>query len=194
MTKTALLVLDMINEVIHENGKFAGMGMPAQVKERNVLANTSAAITKARAKGIPVIFVRVGFSADYRECPEGSPLLGAAKEYGALQLNDWATEIHEDIDQRPEDFQVTKHRVSAFHGTSLDLILKRIGADTLLMGGVATDLVVQTTARDAHDKDFKVVILEDCCAAGSAETHDNVIAMLGAIGRVETSTSAKELN
>jgi nicotinamidase-related amidase len=194
MAKAALLVLDLVNEIVHENGKFAGMGYPAQVAERGVLDAANSAIGKARAKGMPVIFVRVGFSPDYRECPETSPLLGAAKQYGALQIGDWATEIHEAIDKQDGDPVLTKHRVNAFFGTDLDKILKDNGIDTILLGGVATDLVVQTTARDGHDRDYAVVVLEDMCAADSPEKHQAVIDMLGAVARVDTTANAPELN
>ena len=194
MSKSALLVLDLVNELVHEDGKFAGMGYPAQVKERGVLEAASSAIGKARAKGMSVIFVRVGFSPDYRECPESSPLLGAAKQYGALQIGDWATEFHASLDRRDSDETLTKHRVNAFFGTPLDKILKAKGIDTILLGGVATDLVVQTTARDGHDRDYAVVVLEDMCAASSPELHDSVIGALGAVARIDKTGSAPELN
>lgn len=74
MTKSTLVLLDFINEIVDEKGKFAGKGYPAFVKAHGVLDNVNAAITKARMKNIPVVFVRVGFSPDYREWPESSPL------------------------------------------------------------------------------------------------------------------------
>lgn len=160
MAKTALILLDFINEIVDEKGKFAGKGYPAFVKAHGVLDNVNAAIAKAREKNIPIIFVRVGFSPDYREWPETSPLFGAAKKFGALQLGAWATEIHGSINKTDADFLVTKHRVSAFYATALEAILRVLKVDTLLLGGVATDLVVQSTAREAHDRDYRVVVLE----------------------------------
>lgn len=194
MTKSALVLLDFINEIVDEKGKFAGKGYPAFVKAHGVLDNVNAAITKARTKNIPVVFVRVGFSPDYREWPESSPLFGAAKKFGALQLGTWATEVHQSINKTDVDFLVTKHRVSAFHATSLEMILRTLKVDTVLLGGVATDLVVQSTAREAHDRDYRVVVLEDLCGAGSEEDHSNALRALAKVAMVAKSTEVPELN
>lgn len=194
MTKSALILLDFINEVVDEKGKFAGKGYPAFVKEHGTLDNVNTAIAKARAKDVPVIFVRVGFSSDYREWPETSPLFGAAKKFGALQLGTWATEVHQSINKTEADFLITKHRVSAFYATSLEAILRTLKVDTLLLGGVATDLVVQSTARDAHDRDYRVVVLEDLCGAGSEEDHTNALRTLAKLAVVVKSTEVPELN
>ncbi len=193
MAKAALILIDLINEIIDEKGKFAGHGYPAQVGQRGLLAKANTAIAKARSKGVEVIFVRVGFSAGYGDCPEFSPLFGAAKQYQALQLGTWATEIHPALQRHDDDLVVTKPRVSALYGTPLEAILRAKGIDTVMIGGVATDMAVQTTARDAHDRDYKVVVLEDLCAASTDEEHQAVIAALGKIARVATSDSVAEL-
>src|SRR3989344_1667151 len=194
MKKSALVLLDFINEIVDEKGKFAGKGYSAFVKSHGVLENVNTAITKAHEKGIPIIFVRVGFSPDYREWPEASPLFGAAKKFGALQLGTWATEVHQSIKKIDTDFLITKHRVSAFYATSLEAILRTLKVDTILLGGVATDLVVQSTARDAHDRDYHVVVLEDLCGAGSEDDHSNALRTLAKIATVTKSTEVPELN
>src|SRR3989344_3452811 len=188
MTKPALILLDFINEIVDEKGKFAGKGYPDFVKTHGVFDNVNAAIAKARQKNIPIIFVRVGFSYDYREWPEASPLFGAAKKFGALQLGTWATEIHQSINKTDNDFFLTKHRVSAFYSTSLEAVLRTLKVNTVLIGGVATDLVVQSTARDAHDRDYRVVVLDDLCGAGSEEDHSNALRTLTKITTVAKST------
>ena len=194
MNKSALILIDFINEIVDEKGKFAGKGYPAFVKARGVLENVNAAIAKARTKDIPVIFVRVGFSPDYREWPESSPLFGAAKKFGALQLGAWATEIHESLNRTDADFLVTKHRVSAFYATSLEAILRTLKVDTLLLGGVATDIAVQSAAREAHDRDYRVVVLEDLCGAGNEEDHAHALSLLAKVATVAKSADVPELN
>ncbi|PIT98058.1 MAG: cysteine hydrolase [Candidatus Andersenbacteria bacterium CG10_big_fil_rev_8_21_14_0_10_54_11] len=194
MNKSALILIDFINEIVDEKGKFAGKGYPVFVKAHGVLENVNAAIAKARAKDIPVIFVRVGFSPDYREWPESSPLFGAAKKFGALQLGAWATEIHESLNRTDADFLITKHRVSAFYATSLEAILRTLKVDTLLLGGVATDIAVQSAAREAHDRDYRVVVLEDLCGAGSEDDHAQVLRLLAKVTTVAKSTEVPELN
>lgn len=193
MAKAALILIDLINEIIDEKGKFAGAGYPQQVQKKGLLAKANAAIAKARKKGIEVIFVRVGFSAGHRDCPESSPLFGMAKQYAALPLDNWATEIHPALQRQEDDMIVRKPRVSALYGTPLEAILRARGIDTVLLGGVTTDLAVQTTARDAHDRDYTVVVLEDLCAASTEEEHQATIATLGKIARIATSDSVAEL-
>ncbi|PIR46050.1 MAG: isochorismatase [Candidatus Vogelbacteria bacterium CG10_big_fil_rev_8_21_14_0_10_49_38] len=192
--KTVLVLLDFINEMIDEKGKFAGKGYPAFVKAYGVISNVNTAIKQARAKGIPIIFVRLGFSSDYREWPEASPLFGAAKKFGALQLGAWATEIHASIDKIDDDYLITKHRVSAFYATSLEAILRNLQAETILLGGVSTDLAVQSAAREAHDRDYRVVVLEDLCGAGNEEDHADALRLVSKVATVAESTEVAELN
>ncbi len=191
--KTVLLIIDYINEIVDEKGKLAGKGYAAFVSTHDTFAKLNRAIEKARAKGIPVMFVRVGFSPDYTDLPSGSPLFGGAKKFGALQLGTWATEIHNAITIQPTDKVITKHRVSAFYNTTLDEVLKEQRADTLLIAGVATDLAVQSTARDAHDRDYRVIVLEDLCAAATKEDHDEAIRLLAKVATIAESETAIEL-
>ncbi len=188
MSNTVLLLLDYVNDIVHPEGKLGGAGYAAQVTERDVLTKANQAALAARAANVPVIFVRVGFSPDYRECPEGSPLFSGAKQYGALALGGWATEIHAAIPVEASDYLITKHRVSAFYSTSLEAILRKLDTKTLLLGGVATNLVVQTTALAAHDRDYRVVILEDLCSAFTRQDHDGAIANLGNVAVIAKSS------
>ena len=194
MNKSVLILIDFINEIVDEKGKFAGKGYPAFVKAHDVLTNVNAAVAKARMKGVPVIFIRVGFSPDYREWPESSPLFGAAKKFGALQLGTWATEIHESLNRTEADFLITKHRVSVFYATSLEAILRTLKVDTVLLGGVATDIAVQSAAREAHDRDYRVLVLEDLCGAGGEEDHTQALRLLAKVATVAKSTEVPELN
>ncbi len=194
MNKSVLILIDFINEIVDEKGKFAGKGYPAFVKAHGVLENVNVAIAKAREKDISIIFVRVGFSSDYRQWPENSPLFGAVKKFGALQLGSWATEIHESLNKTDADFFITKHRASAFYATSLEAILRTLKVDTILLGGVATDIAVQSTAHEAHDRDYKVVILEDLCAAGKTEDHMHALRLLAKVAIVAKSSDVPELN
>ena len=188
MTNTVLLLLDFVNDIVHPEGKLGAAGYAAQVQAREVLQRANEAALYARSRDVPVVFVRVGFSADYRECPGGSPLFAPARQYGALRLGEWATEIHSAITLVESDYLITKHRVSAFYATPLEGILRQLNAQTLLLGGVATDLVVQSTALAAHDRDYRVVIMEDLCAGLRAEEHEGAIATLGKIGVIAQSS------
>ncbi len=178
MKPTLFLVMDMINDIVAEDG-FNAQTYGVQVKQRGVLENTAQAITAARKAGAKVGYVRVGFSSDYRECPANSPIFSGARKNGIFQLGTKGTQVHPMLSPQPGDFDIVKHRVSPFYGTSLDPVLRANGIERIVMCGVSTNGVVHSGARDAHDRDYEVVILEDCCAGVSADEHMHALACLG---------------
>ncbi|PLK27001.1 cysteine hydrolase family protein [Novosphingobium sp. TH158] len=178
MKKTLFLVMDMMNDLVDPEG-FSKATYGVQVAERGVLANTASAIAAARKAGAKVGYVRVGFSADYRECPPASPIFSGARNNGIFKLGTWGTEVHPAIAPQEGDFDVVKHRVSPFYATSLEAILRANGIERIVMCGVSTNGVVHSGAREAHDRDYEVVILEDCCAGVTADEHMHAIACLG---------------
>ena len=183
MKPTLSLVMDMINDIVAEDG-FNAATYGVQVKQRGVLANTATAIAAAREAGVAIGYVRVGFSSDYRECPPASPMFAGARANGIFQLGTPGTEVQPALAPQPGDFDIVKHRVSPFYGTSLEPILRANAIERLVLCGVSTNGVVHSGARDAHDRDYEVVILEDCCAGVTAEEHRHALACLGRYARV----------
>ncbi|KRD20023.1 MULTISPECIES: cysteine hydrolase family protein [unclassified Streptomyces] len=188
--RPALLVLDLINEIVHPDGRYAADGYGAQARERRVLDTAADAIRRARAADIPVIYVVVGFSPGHPEWPAGSRVFEKAKEDGRLVLGSWATQVHDALAPRPGEPVVVKHRISPFHGTNLEVLLRTAGIDTLLLTGVSTELVVLGTAQAAHDRDYRVRVLEDATLAGDAEIHDAALKILSRISTVTTVAEA----
>jgi nicotinamidase-related amidase len=183
MKRTLFLVMDMMNDLVAEDG-FNAQTYGVQVRERNVLENTAQAIAAARAAGVGVGYVRVGFSPDYREAPAASPIFSGARKNGIFQLGTWGTQVHDALAPAQGDFDIVKHRVSPFYGTSLEPIARAHAIERIVMCGVSTNGVVHSGARDAHDRDFEVVILEDCCAGVTADEHLHAIACLGRFGAI----------
>jgi nicotinamidase-related amidase len=189
--KQALLILDMMNEIVRADGAWAemGYGYGPQAEERDVVPKTVLAVEKARAAEIPVIYVTVGFSKSYAEWPSGSPVFTEeGKKARLLQLGTWGQETHEALAPREDEVLVTKKRVSPFYATFLEVLLRTQGVEELLLCGVATDHVVMATARDGHDRDFRIKVLEDCCAAASQERHEAAIVVLDGVAEITTST------
>lgn len=183
MKRTLFLVMDMMNDLVAEDG-FNAQTYGVQCKERKVLENTAKAIAKARAAGAKIGYVRVGFSPDYREAPEGSPIFSGAKKNGIFKLGTKGTEVHPTLTPQESDFDIVKHRVSPFYATSLEAILRANKIERIVMCGVSTNGVVHSGAREAHDRDYEVVILEDCCAGVTADEHMHAIACLGRYGTI----------
>jgi nicotinamidase-related amidase len=171
--KSVFLVLDMQNDLVHEEGPSGSGPLGKQVREREILSKTASAIAKAREAEILVGFVRVGFSAGYPECPVASPIFGPARKNGIFKLGTWGTEIHSLLEQKEGDLQVIKNRVSPFYATNLEAQLRAQNISRIYCSGVSTQAVVQATVRDAHDRDYEIIVLEDCCAAHEAVEHQN---------------------
>jgi len=157
-------------------------------RSSGVLANTAAAIAAARAAEVQIGYVRVGFSADYREAPARSPIFNGARANGIFQLGTWGTGVHDSLKPEPHDFVIVKHRVSPFYGTSLEPILRAQRIERVVLCGVSTNGVVHSGAREAHDRDYECIILEDCCAGATADEHTHAIACLGRYAQIVASS------
>jgi nicotinamidase-related amidase len=181
-----MLVMDMINDLVNDRGGGANSYVP-QLQQRNVMANTRAAIDKARAAGALIGYVRVGFSPDYRECPPNSPIFSRARSGGTFKLGTWGTEVHPELKPREGDFDIVKHRVSPFYGTALEPILRARQVTHLYLCGVSTNGVVHSGAREAHDRDYACTILEDCCAGPSADEHESALKCLSRYAVIQPS-------
>jgi nicotinamidase-related amidase len=182
------LALDMENDLVHADGFNGKAAYGEQSRARKIVENTRRALDKARAAGVRVGFVRVAFSPDYRECPANSPIFSGARKNGIFKLGEWGTEIHPDLGKQAGDFDIVKHRVSPFHGTDLDLILRTNGVRRIYCSGISTNAVVQAAVREGHDRDYEMVLLEDCCCALSTEEHESSIKSLLRFCRLTTST------
>lgn len=185
------LVLDMENDLVHEEAPNAKGPYGQQVQARQIIPRTQAALAKARAAGIRIGYVRVGFSPDYRECPPASPIFSAVRKNGLLKLGAWGSEIHPAIAPAPEDVQVLKHRVSPFYSTNLEAILRANRVTRIYCSGISTNAVVQATVREGHDRDYEIVVLEDCCCALSEEEHMNALEGLKRFCSITTSADVK---
>jgi len=189
--KTALLCIDLINDIVDDRGKLAGKGYASFNRDRDVLGKIATVQRRCRDLGVPVIHIRVGFSPTYVEQPKGSPLFGRAAEFGALKLGAFGTAFCDAVAPAENEITIIKHRVSAFYGTDLDVILRAIGTDHLIVCGVATDLAVEAAARDAHDRDFRVTVLTDCCIAAGGDDHENALRTLRKLGSVMNSAEVE---
>jgi nicotinamidase-related amidase len=161
-SKTALLVMDMQTSIL------------GHIPDPSLLvANVSKAIATARERSIPVVYVVVGFRA-------GAPEISASNKgfSAAIQKEKWTPEfaeqwlkIHPDVAPQQGEIIVTKRRVSAFTGSDLEVVLRGLGIQHLVLTGIATSGVVLSTLREAADKDYQLTVIEDCCADSDEEVH-----------------------
>jgi nicotinamidase-related amidase len=154
---TALILIDLQRGVL---------AMPlAPHSAATVYERSGRLADRFRAAGALVVRVRVSFSRDLADAPQ-SPVDQPTK-YEALPPG-W-DEFPEPPD--PSDVIITKRHWGAFHGTELDLQLRRRGVRTIVLAGIATNIGVESTARSAAEHGYDLVIPEDLCACVSAESH-----------------------
>ena len=169
---TALLAMDFENDIVHPDGAFKDFGFAKMVSETNVLDKSAQLLAAGRSAGITIIYVSVKFRPGYPERPANAGLWQGLHGATALVEGTWGSEIHEKLTPQAGEPIVTKRGVSAFTASDLDQILrtKRIG--TLILAGVATNFVVEGTARQACDLGYDTIVVGDCCASVSQEAHD----------------------
>ena len=188
MTNQALLLLDLQNEMVDPNGKIGGGGLAKVVEQRSVLPKAAAAIDRARTKGIPIVYVRLGFRSDYLDALSVAPRIEKLKANKVAVLGTWGTEFPDAIAPRDGDLVVTKQCVNPFFNTGLMTWLQSRGIKRIAIGGVVTNLVVESTARAADDAGLAVTVLQDLCAAPNQDWHEfSVRNMLPLFGDVTTS-------
>jgi nicotinamidase-related amidase len=160
MDATVLLVMDVQRGIVE---RFAD--------DPGYLERLADAITAARAAGVPVVYVIIGFRPGHPEISARNRTFSALAAAGAFTEGDPAAGIHPAVAPGPGDLVVTKRRVSAFTGSDLDVLLRGLGAGTLVLTGIATSGVVLSTLRQAADLDYGLTVLADACLDADPEVH-----------------------
>ncbi|MFQ5917028.1 MAG: cysteine hydrolase family protein [Candidatus Binatia bacterium] len=173
--RTALLAMDFQNDIVDEEGAFKDFGFAQMVKQTEVLGKTGRLLEAARRAGLKVIYVVVQFRPGHPEVPRTGQLFQALVEHNALVEDTWGATIHPAVAPQAGEAVVTKRGVSAFAASDLSALLRTAGINTLLLTGVATNFVVEGTAREAADRGYNVMIVQDCCASMSLEAHEVVL-------------------
>jgi ureidoacrylate peracid hydrolase len=184
----ALLVVDMQNTFCHPAGAFARLGADVSPLAAVVPA-VAALVAAARAAAVPVIFVKHVLRGDYRD---GGILFTELKrpvrDAGAIVGGSWEAELVDELRPEPDDFIVEKRRFSAFYGTDLEVVLSSLRTEALVICGVTTNICVESTARDAAQRNYRTFVVADATAEVDPEKHEHALATLGyAFCRVVTS-------
>lgn len=176
-TNAALVVVD-VNRT-HFDMELNYLPVPAQDAERILDLLPAVVLPAFRRRGLPVVFVKTM----HRQYPDTGTAMSVANPYWKYQMEKKAVtgvrqkrkalavegspavEIMPQLEKRPEDIVVVKQRYSPFLNTDMDLVLRALKVDTLFLVGANTNNCVLSTAFEAFNRDFKVVLVEDCCAS-----------------------------
>ncbi|MGH1479932.1 MAG: isochorismatase family protein [Geminicoccales bacterium] len=170
--RTALIVQDMQNDVVMEGGAFASSGSPAHCQEQNNIANLMRLAEVCRAKGVMVVHVWFLVEPGAPGLTMNAPLFKGLWEANALVRDSWGGSPVPGLEPKTGDHVVTKMRMSAWEGTSLETVLKSGGRDTIINTGAWTNMSVEHTARTGADKGYHIITPEDCCSTMNAEWHN----------------------
>ena len=177
---TALLVIDVQNTYLVRSDR-ATLAAADQARfdawtpfhdrmYRTVIPKTAEVIQKFRAAGIECLFARIAcHTKDGRDRSLSQKLPGWNNLL--LPKEEWPSQIVPELAPAGDEIVVTKTTDSALTGTNLRLILANLGIKTVVCAGIFTDQCVASTVRSLADESFAVVVLEDCCAAGSHDLH-----------------------
>jgi nicotinamidase-related amidase len=157
--KTAVLSLDVQEGIL---GFAPGAGI--------VFPNAAQVVEASRSAGCSIIHVGIGFEPGYPGIAPANKRFSTLKERGTFIKGSESAKIHSSI-FKPGDLVIYKHRVSAFSGNALQMVLGARGIENLGLFGIATSGIVLSTLRQASDLDFQCIVIKDACFDRDEEVH-----------------------
>jgi ureidoacrylate peracid hydrolase len=183
--RTAVIVIDVQNDFCSPGGYMDREGHPLHLVQE-MLPNLKALLDGAKEARVPRIFFQANYATQYNwylspvwlERARRSNPNGGHVDYAVCEEGAWGFNIVDGLQPTgaKDEIVLKKHRYSAFIGTELDLILRSRGIQTVVVTGVATNVCVESTARDAFMRDYHVVLLSDCSATYSDAEHQATLA------------------
>ncbi len=166
--RTALIIQDLQNDVIIEGGAFADSGAPAHAKSQKVVENVARLADACRSAGTPVIHIHYIVEEGAVGLKQNAPLFQGVKEANALVRGSWGAAPVDGLEPQPGDHIVEKMRMNGFYDTRLDILLRGLGAETIVITGAWTNMSIEHTARHGADAGYEVFIVSD----GTSTTGD----------------------
>jgi gluconolactonase len=158
---SALLVIDLQNDTVGEQGAFADSGAAAFATRHNVVEKVGRLLGAARAAGMPVVFVWHVDEPGHVDSTQNAALFREIAEADGLVRGTWGAAPVAGLEPLEGEPVVEKQRMSAFNSTTLDTKLRGLGTETIVVCGAWTNFAVEHTCRDGADHGYEVVLAVD---------------------------------
>ena len=165
----ALLVVDVQNDFVSPEGSAGKRGEDVSASIAMV-PRLIRLIEEGRRVGLTTVYIKTTHS-EWTDTPSWIYRSSQKGGLSTCREGTWGAEFYEGISPLPSERVVIKHRYSAFINTDLNTVLRAKGIQSILVTGVATNVCVETTARDAYMYDYYVTMVEDCCGAYDPKLH-----------------------
>jgi biuret amidohydrolase len=186
--ETVVLALHYQNETVHPDGKIRVGIAEASPERAAVIAAARRLLDGARAHHVPVISVRIAFRGDHRDVPDNAEIWRRVKAGGAMAEGSWGAEFYAGLGPLADEFVVTHARNNAFYGSALADVVAVFRPERLVVAGISTTYVVESTVRHACDMGYEVWVAADACSSATREMHEASLAAmkpLATIGSVD---------
>ncbi|HJF32431.1 MAG TPA: cysteine hydrolase [Sporosarcina psychrophila] len=184
---TALIIIDMQRDFLYPGGFGEKLGNDVSTTNA-IIPNVQRVLEEAREKGILVIHTREGHRPDLSDVPESKKRGGSIGEAGPmgriLVRGEYGHDIVDELAPKEGEVVLDKPGKGAFYQTDLESILRNKNIKTILVAGVTTHVCVQSTIREANDRGYECLMLEDCCAAFDSKDHEDSIRMINQQGGI----------
>jgi len=178
--KSAVIVVDVQNAFCKKGGMMDVMGSLNENRTGRVIDNSGKVIEACRRAGMMIVHLRMAYRADLSDF--GSPdspnywkQKGVASEPGRerrfLTIGTWDWQIADELTPQPGDIVVDKNRFTGFSNTELDVVLRTVGARHLVFLGIATNVCVESTLREAFLPEYSPVLVGDACGDIGPDLH-----------------------
>jgi ureidoacrylate peracid hydrolase len=165
----ALIIVDVQNDFVSAEGSAAKRGEDVSAAMAMV-PNLLRLIDEARRVGLTIVYIRT-IHSEWTDTPSWIYRSSQKSGLNTCREGTWGAEFYAGISPLPSERVVIKHRYSAFINTDLNTVLKARGIQSVLVCGVATNVCVETTTRDAYMFDYYVTMIDDCSAAYEPKLH-----------------------
>ena len=183
--RTALLLLHWQNELAHPDGKLSDPIFKI-IKKAGTIEKTQQVLKAGRNSSMFIAYVNAAHRPGYPEMPASpSPMSEGLKTAKAFLKGTWGAEIIDELKPLENEIIVINPAMSGFIYSDLELLLRNRGISRIVLTGIATNWVIESTARDAFNRGYSVYTLSDCCNSPIEEAHNycirNTLPILGSV-------------